>query len=314
MGTLTQLEYLVAIDDHRHFGKAANACNVSQPSLSLQLQKLEDELGATLFDRSKKPILPTEIGKKIISQSRKVLKEHQRIQQLVDQDQISGKFNLGIIPTLAPYLVPLFVHEFSSRFPSVQLNIIEMKTSEIIYAIKNDRLDGALLVTPLNDDQIIERTLFYEPFCLFHSTDHPLAKRKFIKIEDLKKYPSWLLEEGHCLRNQILNLCELYEGANVLKNVSFKSGNLETLLNLVRQQSGMTAITELARQRLPREEQEKMIKTFSKPVPSREVSLISARAFLKEGVIEELEKAILNNLPNELSSLKRNRLEVVPID
>lgn len=314
MASLTQLEYLLAIDEHRHFGKAAKACHVSQPSLSLQLQKLEEELGSTLFDRTKKPILPTEIGKKVIIQSRRVLKEFQKIQQIVDQDQISGEFNLGIIPTLAPYLVPLFVHEFSEKFPSVRLNILEMKTSEIIEAIKSDRLDGAILVTPLNDDQIIERTLFYEPFCIFHSLDHPLAKRKSVKVEDLKKYPSWLLEEGHCLRNQILNLCEIYDGSNVLKNVSFKSGNLETLLNLVRQESGMTAITELARQNLPKIENEQMVKEFKRPIPSREVSLISARAFLKEGIIEELEKVILKNIPQELQSFKNIRLEVVPID
>lgn len=314
MTTLTQLEYLLAIDEHRHFGKAAKACHVSQPSLSLQLQKLEEEIGATLFDRSKKPILATEIGKKIIAQARRVIHEHKLIQQLVDQDQIAGEFNLGIIPTLAPYLIPLFVHEFASKLPMVKLNIIEMKTSEIVPAIKNDKLDGALLVTPLDDDQIIERTLFYEPFCLFHAEDHPLAKRKTIKIEDLKKYPSWLLEEGHCLRNQILNLCEIYDGANVLENVSFKSGNLETLLNLVRQNNGMTAITELARQRLPKSEREHLTKSFSKPIPTREVSLISARAFLKEGIIEELESIIVKNLPAELTSHKKGKIEVIPID
>ena len=169
MTTLTQLEYLLAIDEHRHFGKAAKSCFISQPSLSLQLQKLEEELGAMIFDRTKKPILVTEVGKKIIFQARKVIQEHKRIQQIVEQDQITGEYNLGIIPTLSPYLVPLFIHDFAKKLPLVKLNIIEMKTAEILKAIKNDRIDGALLVTPLHDDQIIERTLFYEAFCIFHS-------------------------------------------------------------------------------------------------------------------------------------------------
>lgn len=314
MATLTQYEYLIAIDDFRHFGKAAKHCHVSQPSLSLQLQKLEEELGVTLFDRSKKPILPTEVGKKIISQARKVVKENQKVQQLVNEDVLSGPFTLAVIPTLAPYLIPLFISEFSKSFPRVQLNIVEMKTEDILHSIKDDKIDGALLVTPLYDDQIIERVLFYEPFCVFHSPDHPMGKRKSVKVEDIKKYPSWLLEEGHCLRNQLLNLCELNEGNNILNNVSFKSGNLETLLNLVRQKEGMTVITELAKQQLSNTEQKKMVKEFSRPIPTREVSIISSRTFLKEGIITKLEELILKNLPKEVSSHKMSNYEIIPID
>lgn len=312
MPSITQLEYLLAVHRHKHFGRAAAECHVSQPSLSAQVQKVEDELGIVIFDRSKKPILTTDKGLKIIEQAKEVLRQHQSIYLIAtDEGQLRGSFHLGIIPTLAAYVLPLFVESFSRKYPEIQLKISEYKTQDIVRALQDDELDAGLLVTPLYNETLVERVLFYEDFYLFVSEGHPLHKRKFVNENDLDERSIWLLEEGHCFRDQVLKVCSLRADKPVLPNVQFESGNLETLMNLIRGGRGYTLLPHLATQNLHKKEKLTQLKRFNKPVPSREVSLVTSRSFMKAEVVEALEAEIISSLPPELRSLKKDQKQVV---
>lgn len=315
MPSITQLEYLLAVDKEKHFGKAARECNVSQPSLSAQIQKLEDDLGVIIFDRSKKPILETEIGKVLIEQSRVIVREHKKLSALATQGakEPRGEFNLAVIPTLAPYLIPLFVGQFSKKFPHVRLKINEYKTEDIVKSLVNDDVDAGLLVTPLEDERLIERHLFYEPFFAYIAEDHPLSKKKFIVEDDLDAKKLWVLEEGHCFRSQVLKICSMDKNQSVLPNVEFTGGSLETLKNLVRKSSGYTLLPELACNDMSPEELNTYIRKFRKPVPTREVSLVHSRSFLKETTIQALEDIILATLPSKIKSLKRQDMEIIAL-
>lgn len=315
MPTITQLEYLIAVDKEKHFGKAALACHVSQPSLSAQIQKIEEELEVIIFDRSKKPIIATETGIEIINQAKIILMEHKKLGSIANlgANEPRGSFHLAVIPTLAPYVLPLFIKKFSKEFPKVKLKINEYKTEDIISLLVNDEIDAGLLVTPLDDTRLIERHLFFEPFYAYVSKDHPLANRKILEESDLEHSGIWLLEEGHCFRDQVLKICNMDKKIGVLENVEFASGNLETLKNLVKTNSGYTLLPELAVQQLRQDEVKRYIKKFKKPVPTREVSLVHSRSFLKETVVSALEKVILDCLPNRVRSLKKSDLDVIDL-
>jgi LysR family hydrogen peroxide-inducible transcriptional activator len=316
MPSLTQLEYLVAVDQHRHFGKAANACNISQPTLSMQLQKLEDEYGITLFDRSKQPVVPTPEGIPVIEQAKIVLREVGKLGYLAKNEsrEPSGEFKLGLIPTLAPYLLPLFLGSFAETYPKVRLIIEEMTTENIILALGQDRLDAGLLATPLGVSSLREKPLFYEPFYLYVSPSHPLYKAKSsIKEEDLDGKDVWLLNEGHCLRDQVLRVCSLKSGPGVFTNVQFESGNLETLIHLVTHGHGYTFLPYLAMQTLRDPTRKRLIRSFSAPAPSREISLVYHRDQYKQAVLSALSEEILRHLPKELPLQKTKKIDVIPI-
>ncbi|ATH06845.1 hydrogen peroxide-inducible genes activator [Halobacteriovorax marinus] len=312
--TLTQLEYVVAVNKHRHFKKAAAECNVTQPTLSMQLQKLEDELGIIIFDRSKSPILPTIEGEKVIKQAQVVIKEYNRIFHILEnsQGEVSGKFRLAVIPTLAPYIIPLFAKKFADNYPRVELVIEEFKTDEIIELLDKEEIDAAILVTPLQEPSLIERVLFFEPFYLFTSPDQDLYKKKKVRESDLSKNSLWLLNEGHCLRTQVLKVCTMNLEMSSYKNLRFESGNLETLKNLVVQSSGYTLLPYLATLDLSTQ-RKKMIREFHKPAPTREVSIVYGRTFLKEKIIDALEETIVSVLPKEIRSLKDGDLSIVDL-
>lgn len=315
MSTLTQLEYLLAVHHERHFGKAAQMCRVSQPSLSAQIQKLEEELNLVIFDRSKKPILVTEAGKEIIEQAAVILREHKKLKTLADTKALvpKGDFELAVIPTLASYVIPLFIGEFGEKYPQVNLGIHEHKTDDIIRLLHNDELDAGLLVTPLKDEGLIERHLYYEPFyCYIHQT-HPLSEKELISEEDLNCGDLWLLSEGHCFRNQVMKICATARKQGVFPNIRFESGNLETLVKLVKTNSGFTLLPQMAVDGLSESEVENHIKSFKSPVPTREVSLVYNRTFLKETIINALEACIIKNLPGHITSLKRQNVHVVDI-
>ena len=193
MATITQLQYILAVNKHKHFGNAAKECHVSQPSLSAQIMKLEDELGYMIFDRSKQPLLLTDIGRKFVEQANEVLKEHKKLFEIGrSNEEPAGNFYLGVIPTLSPYLIPLFLESFSRKYPKVDLKIGEFKTEEIIARLHNDELDGGLLVTPYNDPKIFEKILFYEPFYVFTSPKNALSQRKVDNNADLDTGSVWL--------------------------------------------------------------------------------------------------------------------------
>ena len=313
--TLTQLAYILAVDKFRHFGKAARSGIVTQPTLSMQLQKLEDELGVVIFDRSKSPVLPTSEGERIINQARVVIREEKRLLDLVQQskDELAGEFRLAVIPTLSTYILPLFLQDFVDKHPKLDLIIEESKTEEIVGLLTEDQMDAGLLVTPLNDDALIERALFYEPFYLFVAPEHPLAKRKKIREDDLDLKEIWLLNKGNCFRDQVLNICsEMKEEQEVGGSIRFESGNLETLKNMVLTSSGYTVLPHLAVSQLSAQRR-KLIREFHPPVPTREVSLVYARSVLKERVIDALEETILKKLPRVLEAIDPRDVEVVEI-
>lgn len=317
MPTLTQLEYLVAVDRFRHFGKAAKACHVSQPTLSMQLRKLEEEYGVTFFDRSKQPILPTEEGKAVLEQARAVLREMGKLEYLGrNRGQApSGDFRLALIPTVAPYLLPLFLGSFARRHPEVSLSIQEMTTENIIDALEHDRIDAGILATPLHIDSLVETPLYYEPFHLFASESHPLSKLERIDESALDAKTAkdiWLLAEGHCLRGQILRVCSLKGKSGVFSNVRFESGSLESVIRLVEQGHGYTLLPDLATRALQGSRKARL-RPFARPVPSREVSLVHRRTQYKLAILEALASDIAECLPEDLPRRKSKSIDVVRI-
>ncbi len=309
--TFTQLQYLIAVDNHRHFARAAEACFVTQPTLSMQIQKLEEELGILLFDRSKHPVRPTAIGEQIIKQARTVVHETERIHQILQEskNQLEGIFKLGIIPTMASSLVPRFISRFHSKYPKIQLQIQELQTQQIIEMLRRDELDAAVLATPLEEKGIIEKQLFYEPFMAFIPENHRLSKEAFITNSELDINDILLLNEGHCFRNSILNLCNKLPSKGQ-RPIELESGNFETLIRLSKKGFGMTLIPYLHAIDLPKEDQ-KYIKPIAEPKPSREVSIVYTRAELKIKVIEELHNIIRDSVPEKL--LKEKNEVISPL-
>ena len=241
---LQQLTYLVALDTYRQFGAAAEKSHVTQPALSVQIQKLEEELGILLFDRTKKGAEPTALGIKVIAQARCVLREAQQLRELVqvEKGEMVGELRLGIIPTLAPYLVPRFLVPFTAAYPLLRIHVEELRSEEIIQQLRDHRLDVGLLVTPLDDRHLRELPVLEEPFLAFVAASHPLAGRATVRPADLHQPGLWLMQQGHCFRQQVLNLCELT--ADPAAHLTYESGSIETLKELVRRQHGYTVVPE----------------------------------------------------------------------
>ena len=310
--THTQLEYIVALDKYCHFGKAAKACHVSQPTLSMQINKLEEELQVMIFDRSKNPLKVTAEGEVIIRQAKVALRELRKIPDLVDEmkDGPKGSLRLAVIPTMAPYLIPLFASHFAKEYPDVDLSIEAHTTEDILRLLDEDTIDVACMATPLKNDNVIERVLFYEPFSLYASQNSTLYQKEKVAESDLQLKDLWLLTEGHCFRNQVLRFCHMQRSPQGLRHgLAFESGNLETLKNMVNQSGGYTLLPELAVRQLSGENL-KQVRHFLDPIPTREVSLVHSRVFLKERLIEALEKVILNSIPKELKSYKGMVLDI----
>ncbi|WP_274474320.1 LysR substrate-binding domain-containing protein [Mangrovimonas aestuarii] len=290
--TITQLYYVLAVAEHQNFTKAAEKCFVTQPTLSMQIQKLEDELDILIFDRSKKPIELTEVGKKIVNQARNIVNESYRIQDIVDQQKgfIGGEFKLGIIPTVMPTLLPMFLKTFIKKFPKVKLKIEELTTEEIIARINDGHLDAAIAATPLENESIKERVLYYEPFVGYVPKNHRLHDKKNLDTSDLDLNDMLLLEDGHCFRDGVINLCKTFKD---LENEKFQleSGSFETLIKLSNEGLGMTLLPYL--HTLDIKEQEKVyLHHFNEPSPAREVSIIYHKSELKMQIIEAIRDVI----------------------
>jgi len=290
--TITQLNYVLAIAEHKNFTKAAEKCFVTQPTLSTQIQKLEDELDVLIFDRSKKPIELTDVGKKIVNQAKNIVDESERIQDIVDQQKgfIGGEFKLGIIPTIMPTLLPMFLKAFIKKFPKVTLKIEELTTEEIIFRINEGHLDAAIAATPLENETIKERVLYYEPFVGYIPKDHKLSGKKNIEVSDLDLEDILLLEDGHCFRDGILNLCKATKEHHT-GNFQLESGSIETLIKLSDEGLGMTLLPYLHTMDLNTDTKSKLYE-FIKPTPAREVSLIYNKNELKMQIIEALHDVI----------------------
>lgn len=290
---LQQLEYIIAVDAHRHFAKAAEQCHVTQPTLSMMIQKLEEELGLKIFDRSRQPVLPTQAGEALIAQARVILREAGRFAEMAKEQESSlhGELRVGIIPTLSPYLLPLFLQAFVEHYPGIRLKISERTTSALIEALRKGMLDAAILVTPLNDPTLREEPLFYEPFVVYSSSTYP---KEYLLPEDIDPNQLWLLEEGHCFRSQILNICELRRNHRL--SVEYEAGSLETLKQLVDAQNGITILPQLATLYLS-ENQLSKVKHFADPEPVREVSMVTHRHLVKVRLVAALKEEILAHLP-----------------
>jgi len=304
MPSLYQHEYIVAVDRLRHLARAAEACCISQPSLSMQIQKTEKEIGFALFDRHRKPVLPTAKGRAFIDQARVVLNEHQHLVQLSRsrRNEVSGAFRLGVIPTLAATSIPGFLTIFSEKYPRVDLSIDEMKTEQIIHALRNDSLDAGLLSTPLHEPGIIEQVLFQERFFLYTNPRHPLAKRAAVDLKDLDGGRMWLLEDGHCFKNQVVRFCSSAKLTGAYANIHFEGGSLETLRQLVKQSPSFTLVPELFVHHLSNAERKAMVRPFRGPTPSREVSLAFRRNHWKKEIISAMSQSILDFLARALHS------------
>ncbi len=305
--TLTQLEYIVAVDDKRHFAEAAKICFVTQPTLSMQIQKLEEQLGVQIFDRSQHPIAPTQLGQAIINQARVVLNEAKKLKESVHtaREDLTGELKIGIIPTLSPYLLPLFITAFIDTYPQINVEVQELITEQIIEKIEKNQLDVGIIVTPAEHSTLLEYPLFYEEFVAYLSFDHPLFKKLEVAPGDIKLEDVWVLNEGHCFRNQVLNICKPRKSET--EKFRFECGSLEALKKIVDYHHGLTLLPELATLDMADKELDK-IRTFSSPVPVREVSLVAHTSFVKKAAIEALYNSIKAAIPDNISSKKSKKI------
>lgn len=290
--TITQLKYVLSVAEYKNFTVAAEHSFVTQPTLSMQIQKLEDELDIQIFNRSKKPIELTEVGKKVVEQAKIIVNESNRITDIVHQHKgfVGGEFKLGIIPTVMPTLLPMFLNNFTKRYPKVKLIIEELTTEEIIRKLMDGHIDAGLAATPLENEAIKERPLYYEPFVGLIPEDHRLYKQKFIEADELEMDDILLLEDGHCFKESVINLCRTYKSNNK-KGFQLESGSFDTLIKLSKEGLGMTLLPYLHTLDLA-ESDKKFLREFSPPSPAREVSLIFHKSQLKMQLIEALKSSI----------------------
>ncbi|HKI89540.1 MAG TPA: hydrogen peroxide-inducible genes activator [Draconibacterium sp.] len=306
MITLTQLEYIVAVDTYRHFGKAAEHCFITQPTLSMQIKKLEEDLEIIIFDRSKQPLIPTDVGSRIIEQSRIVLKQSEEINNIVKdhKNKVSGLLRIGIIPTLAPYLLPIFIGKYKKKYPNIFIKVVEQTTENIVNLLHKDLIDVGILVTPLKEEKINEKPIFYEEMMIYANAGHKLHRQKEITLQDIATPEIWLLSDGHCFRDQVINLCSFLGTADSKLPFHFEAGSLETLMNIIDREGGITLIPQLAKdgmspQRLAN------VESFTNIKPLREVSLAYSRHFAKHKLINLLWREISEDVPQAMQDKER---------
>ncbi len=310
--TLQQLEYASAVAQWGSFVTAADKCFVTQPTLSMQVKKLEEEAGITLFDRSRQPVALTDAGKMFIEQARVVLREQKRLKEVISaaKGDIAGELRIGIIPTLAPYLLPLFADAFTTAYPHVHLVVDELTTEQIIRALKEESIDCGILATPLHEPQLNERPLFNEPFAAYLSRKNALWNKRTLKTEEVNADDVWLLADGHCMRNQVLQLCASRKEKPNGQRMEYRSGSIETLKRMVDLGRGMTILPWLAVATLTPKQQQ-AVRYFRTPEPVREISIVTHRAQLKKALLEKLAETILDVIPPQLKRAVKQ--EVLPI-
>lgn len=299
--TLAQLQYLDALDAHRHFGEAAAACDVTQPTLSDQLRRLEEELDVQLIDRSHQPVVPTAHGERLIKQAREVLAAQEKLTTLASrmQDRVTGTFRLGLLPTLAPYLLPIGVPAMKDAFPDVTLVVREWPTAELLDALRTDTLDAALIATDEAGPDLSDKVLFTEPFVGYVAPTHRLADRETLVPSDLALDDLWLLNEGHCFRDQVLHVCGRSSSAPQ-SAAQFESGSPETLARLVRHSGGMTLLPQLATHHMTDAERTKFVIPFADPPPTRDVRLVIRRRH-KQRLVDAFAETLQDTLPDTVT-------------
>lgn len=301
--TIQQLEYILAVDQFRHFARAAEYCRVTQPTLSAMIQKLEDELGVKLFDRTVQPVCPTAIGQKVIDQARVILAQAAQVKEIISEDKqsLSGVFRLGVLPTIAPYLLPRFFPQLMEKYPELDIRVTEMKTQDIQQALHAGDLDAGIIASKLEDTFLTEETLFYEQFYAYVSRKEPSFKHDIIRTSDITGEHLWLLDEGHCFRDQLVRFCQM-EAVKV-SQMAYRLGSMETFMRMVESGKGITFIPELAVAQLT-EEQRQLVRPFAIPRPTRQVVLATNRDFIRHSLLCVLKEEIKAAVPKEMLTLQ----------
>jgi LysR family transcriptional regulator, hydrogen peroxide-inducible genes activator len=299
--TITQLGYILALEKHLSFIDAAQHCNISQPALSMQVKKLEEQLGVEIFDRSSTPIKITTIGKEIINQAKNIFKEYKQVYEIIAEykDAVKGTIRLGIIPTVSPYLLPLFLKNLELKYPALNIEIEELTTQNIEDKLRNGSLDMGILATPLHQADLLETILYYEELVAYISKENLLYNKNYLLSKELDLNQLWLLEEGHCLRNQIENFCELKQKQNKNSQLKLKTGSLETVIKLADNYAGMTLLPELAILDWNADKLEH-VRAFSTEKPMREISIISEKTYKRKAVLKAVKNEILESLPKKI--------------
>ncbi|AFL97497.1 LysR family transcriptional regulator [Ornithobacterium rhinotracheale] len=306
--TLVQLEYALAVAESKNFTLAAEKVFVTQPTLSMQIQKLEAELGVNIFDRTTHPITITPMGEKVLEQAKKILNEAKRMQFMVSEEKnsLEGTFKIGVIPTLVSTLVPLFYKNFINNYPKTQLKVVELKTKEILEQLKEGKIDFGIAATPLNVPDFVEDVLFYEPMLAYVPPQHRLHDKKEIEEGDLDTSDLLLLDEGHCFRNNVLSICSNSAKSN-LSGVSVQSGNFETLVKLADDGLGMTVLPSMQADDILLKKEKQNLKNFKQPSPTREISLVYHELQLRLNFARELKKMIQGLVRGKIYLEKGNR-------
>jgi LysR family hydrogen peroxide-inducible transcriptional activator len=309
MISLIQLEYIVAVDTYRHFVTAAEKCFVTQPTLSMQVKKMEEELGVIIFDRTKQPVETTDIGIRIVEQARVILHESAKIRDIIQDhfDTVSGELKIGIIPSLAPYLLPLFIGSLAKKYPDLEIQVKELITDEVVEELKKGLIDVGIIVTPLKEEGILEKPLFYEGIKIYTNPQHSFIKQMEIDLNEIESPDIWLLSQGHCFRHQVVNLCSYQtEGLQKLP-FKYESESIETIKKIVDREGGLALLPELSLADLS-EARKKQVKNFKGINPLREVSLVFVRNYAKKQILTVLEEEVKVSVPDKMLDKTRGSI------
>ena len=301
--TLQQLEYILAVARYGHFGRAAEACNVTQPTLSAMIGKLEEEIGAKLFDRNRQPICPTPVGERVVQQAREVLEQADSIKDIVleEKQSLGGVFRVGILPTIAPYLLPRFFPQMMKKYPTLDIRVREMKTYQIKDALLQGDIDAGILATIEGLEEYEQTTLFYEKYIGYVSREDALFKKEMIRTADVAASRElWLLDEGHCFRDQMVRFCQMKSSQT--SQLAYNLGSMETFMRMVESGMGITFIPELAEMQLS-EPQKELVRPFAIPVPTRELILITNKNFIRQTLLNTVVKEIHASVPKSMLKL-----------
>ena len=301
--TLQQLEYILAVNQFRHFAKAAEYCRVTQPTLSAMIQKLEEELDTRIFDRSQQPVCPTPVGILIIEQAQKILVQANRIKNIIEEEKhsLTGTFKLGILPTVAPYLLPRFFPQLMKKYPDLDIRVIEMKTNDIKKALQTGEIDAGIVASLAGMEELQQTPLFYEQFFVYVSRKDILFNSEVIRTSDLNGEQLWLLDEGHCFRDQLVRFCQMKSAR--ASQIAYHLGSMETFMRMVESGKGVTFIPELAVLQLG-DIQKELVRPFAIPCPTRQIVMLTNKNFIRHTLLEALTKEIKSSIPKEMLSLK----------
>lgn len=305
--TLQQFEYIVALEKFRHFTKAAEHCNVTQPTLSAMIQKLEDELDVKIFDRSQQPIAPTAAGLLVIKQAKEALVQAEQIKNIVQEQKqdVAGKFTLGILPTIAPYLLPRFISALTKKYPKLELRIAELKTHEIKRALLNGDIDAGVLADIEDLEEYNISHLFYEQYLAYVSKSCPLYEKQVVKSSDLQNHQLWLLDEGHCFRDQMVKYCQLKSAQD--SQMTYSLGSIETFMRMVESGCGVTFIPWMAVQQLS-DSQKELVRPFAIPIPSRRLVMATNKNFIRHTILSAIIEEIQASVPKAMHSLATSQV------